>query len=137
MLFFTNFHSGLNSKLIVFNLHFWHSSTNNQGATLKGQVKPKADWRAVDSHKKQTNLFCLLFCFSQKTKQIHSFIFWGDSVARQSCFRFYLTFNQNCFHRLQYGFELWCCRNSLFIIIERIRKKISLIILIFNAKMLD
>jgi hypothetical protein len=40
---------------------------------IKGQIKPKADWRAVDSHKNQrTNLFCWLFCFSQQTKQIRS-----------------------------------------------------------------
>ena len=52
----------------------------------KGQIKPKADWRAV-------NLFCLLFCFLRQTKQIHSFVFLGESTASPTCFWFYLTFN--------------------------------------------
>ena len=37
---------------------------------VKGQIKPKADWRTVDSPKKwtieQMNLFCCIFCFLQQ-----------------------------------------------------------------------
>ena len=29
----------------------------------KGQIKPKADWRAIDSPKKRTNEFVFVFCF--------------------------------------------------------------------------
>ena len=55
----------------------------------KGQIKPKADWHAVDSAKnKGTNLFSLLFCFSQKTKQISSFIFWKNLQLAQTAFGF-------------------------------------------------
>ena len=42
----------------------------------KGQIKPKADWRAIGSPKNGwKNLFCLHFCFSQQTnKNIRSFL---------------------------------------------------------------
>ena len=36
--------------------------------STKGQMKPKADWRAVDSPKKRTNDFLLLFAFLGKPK---------------------------------------------------------------------
>ena len=36
--------------------------------STKGQMKPKADWRAVDSPKKRTNDFFFTFCFSWQTK---------------------------------------------------------------------
>ena len=42
----------------------------------KGQIKPKADWRAVYPPKKRTNEF--LFVCLWQTKQIHSFGFWED-----------------------------------------------------------
>ena len=44
----------------------------------KGQIKPKADWCAVDSPKKPTKDFFSLFCFSQQKNQIRSFIFWEN-----------------------------------------------------------
>ena len=48
--------------LLTFSVHF-----------AKGQIKPKVDWRAIDSHQnEQTNLFCLLFC-SKKTRFVSSF----------------------------------------------------------------
>ena len=45
---------------------------------FKGQIKPKADWRSVDSPKKRTKELVLL-CFSlftTKNKQICLFVFW-------------------------------------------------------------
>ena len=39
----------------------------------------------------QTNLFCLLFCFSQQTNQIHLFVFWKICCAPIDSW-FYLTF---------------------------------------------
>ena len=71
----------------------------------KGQIKPKADWRAIDSPKKRTNEFVGFFAMtvwkylkfrfqvssisglSWQKKQIRLFIFWENL-----CFRFYLTF---------------------------------------------
>ena len=44
--------------------------------TSKGQIKPKADWRAVDSHKKQTNEFVLFT--SLLFTAICSFVFWEN-----------------------------------------------------------
>ena len=44
---------------------------------------------------KQTNLFCLLFYSSRQTNQIRLFVFLGESTARQSAFRFYLTFRMS------------------------------------------
>ena len=59
----------------------------------KGQIKPKAVWRVVDSPKKLTNKF-VLFAFLLFTEnKIKLFVcFLGESTARQSCFQFYLTF---------------------------------------------
>ena len=43
---------------------------------FKAQIKPKADWRAVDSPKKQMNEFVLFAVNSKKqTKQIRLFVF--------------------------------------------------------------
>ena len=48
-------------------------------ALCKGQIKPEADWGAVDSPKKRTNsFFFLLWKEKQKNKQILSFIFWKN-----------------------------------------------------------
>ena len=45
----------------------------------KGQIKPKADWRAIDSPKKRMNEFGF---FAMKSKEatknkIHPFVFWA------------------------------------------------------------
>ena len=55
----------------------------------KGQIKPKADWRAVDSPKKRMNEFVLFaFCFSQKAKHIHFFVFCENLLQAQTAFGF-------------------------------------------------
>ena len=54
----------------------------------KGQIKPKADWCAVDSPKTGMNLFCLLFCFPRQTKQIHLFVFWENLWGVETAFGF-------------------------------------------------
>ena len=47
----------------------------------KGKIKPKADWRAIDSPKKQTNKFVL---FAEKSKKANKmnfvclFVFWEN-----------------------------------------------------------
>ena len=59
----------------------------------KGQIKPKADWHAVDSPKKRANefvLFAFLLFTANKTNPFVRFL--GESTLRQSCFWFYLTF---------------------------------------------
>ena len=38
------------------------------------------------------NVTSMLFYSSRQTNQIRPFIFLGESIARQSAFRFYLTF---------------------------------------------
>ena len=64
--------------------------TNGIFDPTKGQIKPKADWCAIDSPRKRTNefVFCVFFCFSrQKTK--NSIVwFLRESTARQSAFGF-------------------------------------------------
>ena len=42
----------------------------------KRQIKPKADWGAVDSHKNRTNEIVLNFM--AKKKQIRLFVFWEN-----------------------------------------------------------
>ena len=57
-------------------------------ALCKGQIKPEADWGAVDSPKKRTNSF--FFAVERKTKkQTNSFVhFLEESTACQSFFGF-------------------------------------------------
>ena len=55
----------------------------------KGQVKPKADWLAVDSPKKQTDKFVLFTFLLFTAKKPNSFVrFLGESTASQSAFGF-------------------------------------------------
>ena len=60
----------------------------------KGQLTSKADWRAIDYPKKGMDEFVmfafLLFTANKSNSSVH---FLGKSTARQSAFRFYLTFN--------------------------------------------
>ena len=56
---------------------------------LKGQIKPKADWPAVDSHKNRTNKFVLFAVKSKKANKKKSFVrFWGESTVSQSVLDF-------------------------------------------------
>jgi hypothetical protein len=51
----------------------------------KGRIKPKADWRAVDSPPQKMNEFAFFAVKSKKTNKTNLFIpFWGESTARQS-----------------------------------------------------
>ena len=55
--------------------------------TIKGQIKPKADWRAVDSPKKRKNEFVFSCSEKQKSKKTNSFVHsLGESAARQSAY---------------------------------------------------
>ena len=55
----------------------------------KGQIKPKADRRAVDSTKKRMNEFVLFAFLLFTAKKPNSFVhFLGESTARQSAFGF-------------------------------------------------
>ena len=72
-------------KLISFIelLTFWFA------ASSKGQIKPSADFHAVDSPKKQTNEFGFFAVKSIKAKKLNSFVhFLGKSTARQSDYGF-------------------------------------------------
>ena len=71
------------SQSWLLHLWLWHCT--------KGEIKPKADWRAVDFSKKRTNnfvLFALLFGFSQQTKQIRLFVFWENLWRANPAFGF-------------------------------------------------
>ena len=61
--------------------------------TIKGQLISKADWRGIDSPKKQTDEFVLfallLFTANKSNSSVH---FLGESMARQSAFRIHLPF---------------------------------------------
>ena len=55
----------------------------------KGQMKSKADWRAVDSPKTQANKFVLFAYLLVRVNKTNSFVrFLGESTARQSAFDF-------------------------------------------------
>ena len=56
----------------------------------KDQIKPQADWRAVDSPKQ----ICFVCFFAFHGKENKSFVrFLGESTARPDCFWFYQTFS--------------------------------------------
>ena len=57
--------------------------------TFKGQIKPKADGRAVDSPKKRTNEFGLFAFLLFTANKPNSFVrFLGESTVRQSAYGF-------------------------------------------------
>jgi hypothetical protein len=67
----------------------------------KGQIKPKADWPAIDSPKQQMNEFVLFDFLLFMANKTNSFVlFLGESTARQNCFRFYLTFISQAEYRV-------------------------------------
>ena len=67
--------------------------TIDGGKITKDQVKPKADFQAVDSPKKWTDKFVLFAFLLLTANKSNSFVwFLGESMARQSCFRFNLAF---------------------------------------------
>ena len=58
----------------------------------KGQIKPKADWRALDSPKKQMNEFVLFAYLLFTANKTNSFIpFFGESTVRPNCFLFFFN----------------------------------------------
>ena len=60
---------------------------------VKDQLKPKADWRAVDSPEIRTNGFVLYAFLLFTANKTNLFVrFFGESTASQSCFWFYQTF---------------------------------------------
>ena len=66
-----------------------HTVFSIESADSKGQIKPKTDWRAVDSPKKRTNEFVLFALKSKKAKKTNLFFhFLGESMARKSAFGF-------------------------------------------------
>ena len=60
---------------------------------VKGQIKPKADWRAVDSSNKRSNEFVF---YAVKSKKTNSFVrsVFGRIYGAPICLRFYLTFSR-------------------------------------------
>ena len=75
-------------------LLIWYYTDNSLAdllmiAAVKGQIKPKADWRAVDSPKKWTKESAFFCPEKQKGKKkiIHS-LFLGESTASQSAYGF-------------------------------------------------
>ena len=68
-------------------LDYFMNQSGQKNVFTKGQIKPKADWRAIDSPKKRTNEF-VFFCH-EKQKKTNSFVrFLGQSTARQSAYGF-------------------------------------------------
>ena len=62
--------------------------TIDGGKITKDQVKPKADFQAVDSPKKWTDKFDLFALKSKKGNKTNSSVcFLGESMARQSAFQ--------------------------------------------------
>ena len=76
--FFSRFSCSKSNQSNVFSLYM--CSNASRYTLSKGQIKPKAVWarrRISQKTNEQTNLFCLLFCFSRQTKQNKSFHFFG------------------------------------------------------------
>ena len=65
-------------------------------STYGGQLILKANWRTIDSPKKQTGKFVLFafLLFTTNKSNLSGFFGGGESTARQSAFRFFLTFKR-------------------------------------------
>ena len=60
-----------------------------QTGLTKDRIKPKADWRAIDSPKKRTNEFDFFAVKSKKAKNPNLLVhFLGEYMARQSAYSF-------------------------------------------------
>ena len=74
----------------------------------KCQLISKADWRAIDSPKKRTDEFVMFAFLLFMAKKSNSFVrVFGESTARQSAFRFYLTFKGQLISKC-----IFCVSNS-------------------------
>ena len=85
-------------------------SLSNRGKKVfsKGQFISKAEWHAIDSPKKQTDEFVLFaFLLFTANKSNSSVRFLGESMARQSAFRNYLTFILYTLYIIQLHTFLW------------------------------
>ena len=59
------------------------------GINFKGQIKPKADWRAIDSPKKRMKEFVLFAFLLFTANKTNSFIrFWENLQCANSAFGF-------------------------------------------------
>ena len=76
---------------------------------LKDKIKPKADWRNVDSPKKTNGHICFVcfFTLHRKKRSNSSVHFLGESTARQFAFRFYLNFSRVTNKRRLSGFRFF------------------------------
>ena len=54
----------------------------------KGQIKPIADWRAVDFPPKMNNLVLFAFLHFMEKKQIWLFVLWENLQRAQTAFGF-------------------------------------------------
>ena len=96
-------HNRLNLWKYHRKINYYHSSSvscdtkSNNPPELpnfgaKGQIKPKADWHAVDSPKKRIMEFVLFFAVKSKKKWkiVYTYIciYFGESTARQSAYGF-------------------------------------------------
>ena len=62
---------------------------NRVNEAAKGQIKPKADWRTIDSFKKGTNKFVFVALKIMRARKPNSFDhFLGESTERQSAYGF-------------------------------------------------
>ena len=76
---------------------------NANGAVTKGQLISKAIYGQLTSPNKRTDefvLFAFLLFTADKTNS--SVCFLGESTARQSAFRFYLTFSKSLIFTFHY-----------------------------------
>ena len=50
----------------------------------KGQIKPKADWHAVDSHKKRIKEVVLFFAVKRKKRKNRWFVHFSENLRRKN-----------------------------------------------------
>ena len=84
----------------------------NYPICLKGQIKPIADWRAIDSPKKRTNIF---FNLHGKTKTKTNLLvrFLGESTARKSACGFIWPL-------VKFTTIFWRMRKDIFIFVVEV-----------------
>ena len=89
----SNFWQNFEQKIILLTCNNTIRKMNLCFTTPKGHIKPKVDWHSVDSPKNCTNefvLFAFLLFTPNKTNLFVCFL--RESMTRELCFWFYLTF---------------------------------------------
>ena len=101
----------VSAETIRGNTVFIGTQNKKNFSNAKGQIKPKADWRAVDSPKKRTNKYFFFCCEKQKNKFVR--LFFGRICGTTILFRDLLTFSHFAYFEFLTNARIWPYENKI------------------------